>query len=201
MKTASDHNAQTRMIEAQGNTQAKLIEAHAKFLTAQAGMVTAVASANKTNAEALKHMEETRTLQLDNSEKRAEVFYAKRAMYERNRDAARLRQPVPTNEDIRRRSKASTPERLSEEQINASRKEIHWPSLLQQDVFEDHRIEIEYLFFHRYSSEQDIRHDVLAITNEMEEELRSLIREVPPSEYMEARRFISNLAYEARFAS
>lgn len=130
MKTASDHNVQTRMIEAQGNTQAKLIEAHAKLLTAQAGMVTAVASANKTNAEALKHMEETRTLQLDNSEKRAEVFYAKRAMYERNRDATRLRQSVPTNEDIYRRSKASTPERLSEEQFNASRKEIHWPSLL-----------------------------------------------------------------------
>jgi len=212
-QTAQELAAQTQWMNAwtcwmnttrQNNTQAQLIEAEAKLITAQAAVITAAASANKTNAEALQALEQARTLALANELKKAETFYGKKALYGNHKDlyGAPSR---PTKEDMLRYSRASAPQRLTEEQFDliVRRGEIRWPSVLQKDEFEEHRSQIETLFVKRLDSEldsdQDIQGQVQDVTDRMYAGLRSLVREVPLSEYAEARKFIRSLAYESQF--
>ena len=185
----------------QHNAEVKMVEAQAKLLKSQAAMVTAIANANKTNAEALQGLEKVQEMSLDNSHKKAETFYAKRAMYDKYRDMSQMRRPQSTEADVRRRSQASVPERLNEEHIDPKQGKIRWPAVLQEDAFWEHRAQIESLFASRYQRNEPIHREVRDVAEEMHAGLRSLIAEVPPSEYVEARRFIRSLVYEAQFTS
>jgi len=144
-----------------------MVEAQAKLIESQAAMVTAIANANKTNAEALQGLEKAHDLSLDNSHKKAETFYAKRAMHEKYRDTAQLRRPQPTEADIRRRSQASVPERLNEQHMDPRQGKIQWPSVLQEETFWEHRARIESLFASRYQRNEPIHREVRDVAEEM----------------------------------
>ena len=181
-----------------GNAQAQMVEAQAKLIAARAGIVTAVANAKEANAKALQGLEQARSLALDNDLKKAETFYGKRALYENHRNLAKAR-PRPSEEDLLRYSRASTPQRLTPGQLDPIRGEIHWPPLLQRDQFAEHRERIDDLFVQRLDYGQDIHQEVQDLSKEIHTEMCSLVREVPSAEYIQARKFIRSLAYDSQF--
>ena len=208
-QTREELSAQTQWMNAwsswmgamgQTNARAKMVEAYAKLTQANAAMVTAVAGANKTNAEALQALEQARSLAWDNNRKKAEVFYEKRALHDAYHQVARPRPSRPTEDDLNRYSQAALPKRLTEDQFDLLRGEIVWPSLLRREQFSQQCAQIRDLFVNRLVNE-DIHSPVQQITDEMQAELLSLLRqrEAPANEYIKAKRFVQSLAYESRF--
>ncbi|MFH1968351.1 MAG: hypothetical protein ABIJ84_03120 [bacterium] len=181
--------------------QAKMVEAQAKLISANAALITAIASANETNAKALQGIEQARSLSLDNSLKKAETFYGKKTLRENYMD---LRKPRsrPSQEDLRRYSKAAAPDRLNIFEFNPVRAEIYWPPLLKEDQFSEYRLQIEGLFAQYLldnNREGSIYQEVKELADKMQAELSPLIRDVPTSEYIRARKFLRSIAYESRF--
>lgn len=181
----------------QHNAQAKIDEARAKIITAQAAMVTAQANARKTDAEAAQIHEQVYGLSLDNKLKKATVYYEKRALHANYKSLVQSKSQ-PTREDLIRYSATAAPKRLTKEQLDPDSGKIRWPALLQQDQFLEHRIQLDSLFAQYHDSSQDIRGEVQNLSEEMRAELKLLVQEVSPTEYMEAQNFLKSLAYESQ---
>ncbi|MFA7682202.1 MAG: hypothetical protein WCX61_04190 [Candidatus Peribacteraceae bacterium] len=184
-------------IAGQNNAQAKIAEAEAKIIAAQAAMVTAKAGADKTHAEASQIREQIRSLSLDNDLKKATVYYGKRAMHATYNSLAQSKSQ-PTRDDLIRQSQQYAPKRLTKEQLDPDSGKINWPAILQQDRFLEHRVQLDSLFAKYHDSSLDIRGEVQSLSEEMRDELKLLVQEVSPAEYMEAQQFIRSLAYESQ---
>ncbi|MFH1922840.1 MAG: hypothetical protein ABIP48_23500 [Planctomycetota bacterium] len=203
-------NAQTQWMNAWGawtnsrvntNAQVQMIEAQAKLISARATLIAAVATANETNAKALQGIEQARGLSLGNSLKKAETFYGKKTLRENYMD---LRKPRsrPSQEDLRRYSKLAAPDRLDIFEFSPVRAKIYWPPLLKKDQFSECRLQIEGLFAQYLldnNREGSIYQEVKELADKMQVELSPLIRDVPSSEYIRARKFLRSIAYESRF--
>ncbi|MFH1443786.1 MAG: hypothetical protein ABIG34_00140 [Candidatus Peregrinibacteria bacterium] len=172
----------------------QMVEAEAKLIAAQATMVTAKAGANKTNAEALQALEQARSLELDNSLKKAVTFYEKRARHDAYMALAKPQKTL-TPEYLLRRNEAATPMRLTKLQIDSARGIINWPPLLLGENFSDVRIQLDEL----YVSHLDYPNGSLeakTLTTNMSAKLRSMVRKVPGYEYANAKNFIRGLELE-----
>ncbi len=181
---------------------AEMSKAGAAWVAAQAAVIKAKADADATRAVALQTMEQTRTIAIDNDLKAATTFYEKRRLNEAYRMVSS--QDRPTREDLSRYSKASTPERPSNYQVDPVRGVVHWPEVFQRDEFLAQRVELDYLFAQRSDRRSglgsDNCHRVKEKTEGMHEVLKSIIGEMSPAEYLAARKFVEALAYEAHFA-
>lgn len=193
--------SQTSRANAQNNAITAWVDAQVKIINAKAAWITAVAQANATNATALQTLEQVRTLSLDNNLKKAKTFYEKRTLHKSN-PASTVRKRV-TQEDISRYSKSLIPKRPDRHQLDQIQGKILWPEILQGERFLEYRLQMEFLFVQRSTLQNGItsgvHRQVKDLSTQMYVELRSLVREVTPAEYLEARKFIDSLAFESRF--
>lgn len=176
------------------NIQVQMVEAEAKLIAAQATMVTAMAGANKTNAEALHSLEQARSLVLDNSLKKAETFYAKKAAHDNYKTLAKPR-TRPTPEALLHYSQVALPMPLEEEDIDRLSGKINWHPLLLEEKFSEDREQLDAL----YVSHLDYPNGSLeakALTKNMTTMLRTMVKEVPGYEYVNAKNFIRSLELE-----
>ncbi len=192
---------QTSGMESILKGQAEIAKSAAAWVTAKAAVIKAQAEANATNAQAMETLEKARSLKLDNDLKAAKTFYEKRQMRETyNAMSAPTR---ATREDLVRYSKAATPERPTTYQLEPVRGKIYWPTVLQGEAFIEERIQLESLFAKRGAIEGGVSSPIFGevqdVAEEMRTELRSIMREISPVEYLAARKFIDALAFEARF--
>ena len=186
---------------AQANWVSTCAEAQAKMINARAAWITAVANANATNAKTEQTLEQVRTLKLDNALKVATTFYEKRKLHDTYQGLNTRKRP--TNEDLIRYSKMSLPQRPADCQFEPVKGKIYWPEVLQQEKFYEFRLQLDYLFAERAdavgTAASDIHGQVQEVASQMRGQLRSKIREMDPTEYLAARKFIDSLAFEARF--
>jgi hypothetical protein len=119
-----------------------------------------------------------------------------------NRTArAAERGPRPTNEDLVRLAQSGRPARLSPRELDHLTGEVAWPLLLEEAHYDRYREALEALFAARAADGQigpDAYREIDRLAGKMLELLKGCIHEVPPEEYMIARRFLESLAYEAR---
>ena len=84
-----------------------------------------------------------------------------------------------------------------------SRGVIHWPETLQREEFMLHRLQLDTLFARRTQENSGVGssnyREVQTASREMREELKDLVQQMSPAEYLSARKFIEALAYEAQF--
>ena len=186
--------ARSSTITAWGNAQAALINAQAK-------MVTSVATAQATNAKTLQTLQQTRSLALDNDLKVAKTFYEKRKLHDGYR-ALKTRKR-PGRDDLIRYSRDSGPARPSGYQLDPVRGKIIWPEVFKRDDFLEARTLMSSLFENRNVTNSGLGsqncREIRSVAQQMREQLRSVVREMPPAEYMAARKFIDGLAFEAKF--
>jgi hypothetical protein len=175
---------------------AQLITAQASMVTAQSLTITAQANAKKIDAEARQINQQTEGLTLDNSRKKAEVFYAKRALHDNYQGLAKSQsEGSESNQD-----QTQAPERLTSLQIDVNRKKVNWPQALQENQFSEYRFQLEDIIFNRADYvDQNIEQEVQNLTKEMGDKLRFSVHEVSPMEYIKARKFIASLARESQF--
>lgn len=186
---------------ARSNMFKTLVDAQCKILEAKAQWITAVATANSTNAKTLVTLQEVHSKALDNNLKAAKTFYDKRKQHEEYSQAQADDKKRPTHEAIARYNRASLPKRPTEFQLCTLRGEINWPGALLDESFSNQRIMLSSLFAQRHSasldSAEDISHEIQQHIKKMLEQLRSRVRDMSPAEYVAARKFLDSLAYEA----
>jgi hypothetical protein len=176
------------------------ISAQCQLLDAQGKWITSVANVNSTNAKTMLTLQEVRKAALDNSLKTAKTFYEKRKCgddYHKQNPRKR-----PTCEAILRYSQASLPKRLTPFELASMGGRIRWPGALQGEEFSDGRIRLECLFAQRQSGSSalggNVAGQVQTVTAQMREQLQSKIRQMSPTDYVAARKFLTRLAYEVR---
>ncbi len=160
-------------------------------LTRSAGM------ANLLNSEAAINMQTAARMNMENRVYGTEAYFDRRRINREAREANR--RPQATPEDLARFAKARAPSRLSASELDPFSGHIAWPQLLQQEIYAEYREALETLFEERaISGDLNIqqRSDLRQLTNEMQQTLRTRIREYPPQEYMQARTFIEGLRAE-----
>src|SRR3989344_4074170 len=158
-------------------------DAQAKLIGAQAALVTAISNAGATNAKTLETLEQVRGLRMDNDLKRAKTFYDKRALYATHQSLNGKKRP--SQEDITRYSQASRPSRLTRPQLSTVSSDDSWPEVLQKEEFSEQRLQLKCLFAQRGATvSYDIALPVRKIAEEMRVALRSIIRQVPPDQYL-----------------
>ena len=198
-------NGQANLITARANASnnaiSSWITAQAKLLSAKAEMITALANVRQTDAKTLQTLQQVRSLSLDNKVKTTKTFYEKRKL--RSEYLAAENRKRLSKKDRDRYSKASLPKRPGDRQLHPDQDKIYWPHALQHERFIEYREQLDRLFAKRgmgsgigdgtYQQVQDV-------AGAMQADLRSMIRQMPPAEYLQARRFIDSLVFESRFA-
>jgi len=181
---------------------ADLVKSAAAMVQARAAVVKAQGEANLANAKALESLQKTRSLALDNDMKAAAMFYEKRSLYESYQALQKTRER-PTIEDCVRYSKMDAPERPAGSELEPQRGTIQWPPVLKHETFLEQRAQLDCLFAQRSRAEgtatTEVYGQVQTLAGQMRSDLKEMIDQMPPVEYLEAKKFIDKLAYEAQF--
>lgn len=169
----------------------KAASARESYLRGMATMTYAQANYNLTMAH-------VRSIDLENNRRSLENYYDAKQMNRVYKDS--VARPRPTADDMARIAADNAPSRLSPSELDANGR-IDWPEALQTDEYAPLRNEMDKLFALRAAegdlagSEQD---RLLNTADAMLAELQSHVRDVRPSDYVSARKFIEGLAYELR---
>lgn len=144
------------------------------------------------------NLTEARRYAIENSKLWTQTYFEMRRLNREYRAAERG--PRPSMEKLIRYAQIGRPPRLSPSDLDHVTGEIFWPVLLRTDRLATYRTEIEAVFSQRavtriLGGEEYMR--VVRLIDFVEGVLRDHIRELPPGEYVTARRFLEGLNYEA----
>ncbi len=174
-------------------------EGHARGLSE---IIRARAAYNLTVPEVLQGLSEAAREQIRAREEWTHTYFQLR---EANREyRAKEQLPRPTAEDIVRYAQMGRPERLSPGEVDPVEGTLAWPGVLQDPAFAEGRAELERLFadwIHYGTLSLENRRQIRSTTDVMLRQLQDHIDELPPPDYMTARRFLESLAYEAYLAA
>jgi hypothetical protein len=154
---------------------------------------------NLATSAAAVNFSEARRREIENDKLWVQTYFDTRAINQQWRDAV-LKRERGTPEDWIRYAQAGRPKLLSNAELDAVTGKIHWPLLLTAAEYSAQRADLEKVFANRAYHGMvslDGLNQVNDETDAMLDTLRSQIRNVPPDQYVEARRFLESLAYEA----
>ena len=170
---------------------------------AAAEVVRSAGEYNRNTGAAQVYHQKAREQAIDNNYSSVINYFKIRSANRELRNAERG--PVPTQEDVYRYSQSRVPERLSDAQLNRQIGDIQWPALLMRPEFASHRARLAELFYNRtyYNSgmASPSYTEIKAETERMMSTLEDLVYESDPTSYLGAKKFITGLAYEARFVA
>jgi len=162
-------------------------------------LVRSQGQANLDNSAAAINYSVARRSEIENRKIGTDTYFEMREANKAYRAAER--RPRANMEDLVRYAQAGKPKRLSPSELDIVTGRIHWPKLLLTDEFAAGRDKLEQAFSRR-ASESVVGNDgyqkIQAETKTMLAELKEQVRQVSPSQYMLAKRFLESLAYEAR---
>ena len=162
-----------------------------------ADVVRSQGMANLKNSEAAINWTEAARRDMENRDQWTDTYFQ---MRKKNRDyRATERGPRPSREDFVRMAAAGRPEKLSPSELDSVTGEVNWPRALTRPEFNDSRKELESLFAKRAAYGQNTWDDYTKIGDtikKMEADLKKAIRDVPPSDYTAAKRFLDSLTFE-----
>ncbi len=174
-------------------------EGHARGLSE---IIRARAAYNLTVPEVLRGLSQAAREQVRTREEWTHTYFQLREANRAYRAEEQL--PRPTAEDIVRYAQMGRPERLSPGEIDPVEGTLAWPDALQDPAFAEGREQLERLFsdwIHYGTLSLEDRRQIRGATDVMLQQLRQHIEELPPPDYMAARRFLESLAYEAYLAA
>jgi hypothetical protein len=121
-------------------------------------------------------------------------------MLEMDRAAQEAREtPSPTQEDLLRAAQVRKPDRLRPTEFDPITGRVQWPAVLLGSAYDEVRTELDEVLHERaVKGEMDAatRQKSLELAKRMREELRAHVKEMPPDDYVAARRFIESLVDE-----
>lgn len=163
-----------------------------------AELIRAQGARNLLDATAATQWQHARRAAIDNHKAYVDAYFSVKQL--NNEYRASMRGRRGTYEDFVRYAQAGAPPRLTPAQLDRVSGRISWPVLLRAEVFSPYRAELEKLFAFRavtgqLSAEEFLRVD--QVTNMLIGDLRSRVALLPGQEYVQAKRFVQSLGYEA----
>jgi hypothetical protein len=154
---------------------------------------------NYLSSEAALTLTEAQRREIENWRLWTETYFEMRRL---NREArAAERGPAPTPADFVRYAQIGKPRRLGPSELDSITGQIYWPLMLQLPEFTPFRTEVQRVFAQRASTGAIDGTDYLKVYDTvamMKTALQQRIRELPPMDYIAARRFLESLSWEAR---
>jgi hypothetical protein len=160
-------------------------------------IMRAAGEMNYNNSLAAIYGQEAYSRYLDNRLKVASTYFDLREL---NREArAEERGQRATPEDLKEYAKVRAPDRLAAHQLDPTTRRLLWPVSLEGANFAADRAEIDRLIEARRSSAEN--REVQTLAASMKEKLITQVRLMKPDEYLAAKRFLTSLEYEMKFAA
>jgi hypothetical protein len=173
------------------------------YYSGVANAVRAAGDYNLSTSQAYVNMEEAKRRDIENRKEWTDSYFEMRRANADYRAAERG--PRGTPEDWVRYAREAAPARLSPGQLDQVTGEIAWPRLLQAAGFKEGREELEHQFAIRADKGGSIGpngyQQIQEVTNSMIAYLKKNIKSYPTNEYLDAKKFLESLAYEARFTT
>lgn len=165
----------------------------------RASVVEAQGTYNLNTAQAWVAAEQARGAAYENDKIGVQNYFQKQEINRQYRMSAAG--PRPTMEDMIRRAKDEAPDRLDRYQLDPVFGTISWPPALRGPEFADYRAEVELSFRDRDISNSGIgspvQRTVARSADAMQLELKRMVTELSPIEYVQTKRFLQSLAFEA----
>jgi hypothetical protein len=161
-------------------------------------VIRAQGLANLLNSQAAINFDQARRSALETQRQYVNTYFALREMNQEYR--ARERGEKPTSQDLIRYAQMARPDRLDGSQLDPVTGELNWPVLLTAEGFAEGRAELERVFRERAAYGILNASQFAAATRTAEQMLASLqeqVRDLPPQQYIEARKFLDSVRYEA----
>jgi hypothetical protein len=164
-------------------------------------VISAKGDYNLNTSEAAINMTQAQSNEIQNRQQWTNAYFDMRKVNRANRAEERGRQP--TMEDAVRYAQAGKPKRLSPSEMDNVTGKITWPRLLRTEQFEDDRAKLDELFEKRarYGITFEDQMALRQATNDMVAALKVKIRDLPPYDYANSKRFLESLAYEGRLSA
>jgi hypothetical protein len=154
---------------------------------------------NLSTSAAAVNLSEARRREIENDKLWVQTYFETREINRQAREAE-LKRERGNPEDWIRFAQAGRPKLLSNSDLDAVTGKIRWPLLLTAQEYSAQRADLERVFtdraYHGMVSLNGLTR-VNDLTDAMLASLKTQIRELPPDQYIEARRFLESLAYEA----
>jgi hypothetical protein len=165
----------------------------------EAEVLRGKADYNYLTAEAIKSLEQARSMNIDSERKALSNYYEARAT---NKAATTDQVKRFSTEQMAAIAKKEAPERLTPEQYNPTTGRLVWPTLLEAKVFIAHHDALNHMFKHRTTKdigpETSFHATVRILTDEMQAMLHRHIDVLPPMEYTASKKFIAGIEQEAQ---
>lgn len=170
------------------------------ILMGEAAVIEAQGQWNKLTAEATCIYQDAYSKFLDNDVKRVEYYFKKKDIHDYY--VERKRKPRLTSEAIDRINHERAPQRLASQHVTEGGA-IAWPRTLEAADFAAARSELDGLFAERAKGAGGLGSDnfrrIQQVAGQMKSALQEQVTELDSTEYMQAKKFIDSLCYEARF--
>lgn len=171
------------------------------YLRGRAAVIESMGHYNYDTSLALINREEARRMLMIN---RLQAVETRFAMREANRQYRKsLRTPI-TQEKVVRYNQNRLPKRMTADQLDPISGNINWPAALAGADFEKQREQLDDLFLARNADNSGLNSEMSGQVQEtvrsMREDMKQQIHDMVPSQYLAVRKFLTSLAYEARFA-
>ncbi len=159
-------------------------------------VISAAGQAHLANSAAAINYTQAESNQLRNNVQGVQTFWAMRDIGRAERE--KERGPRPTPEDLARFARQGAPRQLNTNQIDPVTGQLHWPSALQLDMFNEQRAPVDEL------AAKWVKYGTLPFTDQttmrqnidtMFDALRGKISEIPPQDYVQCRGFLQSLLY------
>jgi hypothetical protein len=169
------------------------------FANGLANIASAVGQYNLNTSAAAVNLSLARQSEINNDKLWTKTYFEMRDINRQQREAA-LRRERGNPEDWARYAQVGRPKPLVNQSLDAVTGEIRWPVLLGLPDFAQQRAVLEKAFANRAYHGVMGAEDYLAVrqvTGEMLVGLRDRVADLPPQQYLVARRFLESLAFEA----
>ena len=169
-------------------------------LQGMASVIGASGQAALARSEAGINYEEARSKFIDNQLKWAKTYYERKDVYQSHAD-----KEAEKNREVRDRYLATKPSglppRLGPSQLDPSTGQITWPSALEGPEYREGKNALQDLFMTRVftSGSDDTANKIYQTARDMQYLLKTHIDDMPPYEYLAARKFLESMAFEGRY--
>jgi hypothetical protein len=160
--------------------------------------INAAGNYNLSTSAAAMNLTQAQKQALQNAYSFVNAYFDLRAANRRARAAERGQNL--TTEQLNRIAQESAPKPLTTQQVDPVSGKIFWPDLLQGEKFQAERETLQMAFEERANlgamPAPELR-KAREAAEAMLDELSDMIRDVPPSDYLPAKKFLQSVAYEA----
>lgn len=157
---------------------------------------------NRNTAEAQIQGEAARKQNIENNVKATEAYFARQEMGQQAQ-AKKFAGLKETRDRWLKNREPETPNRPTILQFDQKTGKIYWPEVLQLGEYAAWRERLDLLFADRSQRTAETRHslEIRQTAKELLQELKFDIRRLPTTDYIEAKKFVESLAWEAQFAA